>query len=302
MKRGPMLNCPFPALTLLLTLGLGPWTNLAQAQTKAKAKSAPAQQTVPLGPGDLLVSPNRVVFDARHRTMALNLSNIGTAEAVYRIALVRMEMDEEGGMAEKALDTSPGAVNLPGLIRFSPREVVLAPGEAQTLRLQVRKPADLAAGEYRIHMLFRAVPPAPEVPKDTGAPPPKGISVKLIPLYGLAIPLIVRQGETSAKAALSGLTLDPATHTLHFHLDRTGNQSVYGDFKARWAPATGAATTVGEMTGVAAYVPNATRKIAMVLVPPKGGGIWKGGRMKVTFSAPPLEGGALLAEASLDLP
>jgi hypothetical protein len=233
--------------------------------------------------------------------MALNLSNTGASEAIYRIALVRMEMDEDGGLAEKPLDSAPGAVNLPSLIRFSPREVVLAPGESQTLRLQVRKPADLPAGEYRIHMMFRAVPPPPEVPKDAAAPPPKGISVKLIPLYGLAIPLIVRQGETSAKATLSGLAFDPATHSLHFHLDRTGNQSIYGDLKARWTPRAGAATTVGEITGVAAYVPNPTRKMAMALVSPKDGS-WKGGRLKVTFAAPPLEGGALLAEANLDVP
>jgi len=283
-------------LTMLLALGLGSFG--APAQTKAP----PAPQVAPLGPGDLLVSPNRVVFDARHRTMALNLSNIGASEAVYRIALVRMEMDPEGGIREVPLDKTAGTVDLAGLIRFSPREVALAPGEAQTLRLQVRKPANLPAGEYRIHMLFRAVPPAPEGPGEAGATQAKGISVKLIPLYGLAIPLIVRQGETSAKAALSGLTFDPANRTLRFRLDRNGNQSVYGDLKARWTPRAGSASTVGEASGVAVYLPNPTRNMTMVLAAPKGGAAWGPGRLKVTFAAPTLEGGAQLAEASLDLP
>jgi len=297
------MHLPTSALSLLLIAGVYPFcTQLSAAQPKAQAP-ATLPLVTPQGPGDLLVSPSRIVFDMKKRTASINLSNIGSSDATYRISLVRMEMDENGGLSEVALDQSPGAVNVPGLIRFSPREIMLRPKEAQTIRLQVRKPADLPAGEYRIHMMFRAIPPAPEAPKEPVKPSQtKGISVNLIPLYGLAIPVIVRQGETSVKPSLSNVHYEPATRTLTFQLNREGNQSIYGDLKARWTPRKGASVTVAEATGVAVYVPNAGRKMTLTLATPKPATTYANGRLKVTFSQPPAEGGKLLAETFLDLP
>jgi len=286
-------------LSLILLLGLAPFTNSATAKP-SKPVVAPGVSLQ--GPGDLLVAPGRLVFDMRKRTAALNLSNIGSSKATYRISLVRMEMDANGGLVETPLDTRPGAVDLPGLIRFSPREITLGPREAQTIRLQVRKPAGLPAGEYRIHMMFRAVPPVPEAPNPGDqAERPKGISVKLIPVYGLAIPLIVRQGETSAKAGISALAYDPLTRSLRFHLNREGNQSMYGDLKVRWIPKGGSAVTLAETTGVAVYASNATRMMEMSLGAPKGTAALAAGRLQVTFAAPPLEGGRVQAEEILEL-
>lgn len=273
--------------------------------------SLPAQVTPGLvspstagGPGDLLVAPARVVFDLRKRTAELNLSNIGFSAATYRISLVRMEMDEDGSIAERPLDAAPGAVNLPALIRFSPREIILGPQDSQTVRVQVRKPADLPIGEYRLYMVFRGVPPAPEPPPETGdAAPHKGIAIKLVPIYSLAIPIIVRHGTTPARVGLSDLTFEPATRTLRFRMNRQGNQSVYGDLKVRWTPRTGASKIVAEATGVAVYVPNATRKLSLVLDAPVLRAAALGpGRLSVTYLLPTSEGGALLAEADLDLP
>ena len=289
------MRCFALPVGLLFLLPLGPL--VAQAPPPAPVPSTAG------GPGDLLVAPARMVFDMRKRTGELNLANIGFSPATYRISLVRMEMDEEGGIIEKPMDTTPGAVNLAGLIRFSPRQVVLGPQESQTVRLQVRKPAELPAGEYRMYMVFRGVPPTPEPPPDSGQPQPRtGISIQLVPVYSLAIPIIIRHGNTSAKVSLSGLAYDPASRALRFLLVRQGNQSVYGDLKAEWTPRVGPPETLAEATGVAVYVPNATRKMTLVLVAPKGSTASGPGRLRVTYALPPSEGGARLAEAFLDLP
>ena len=286
--------------TLLLILGMNSLAYPVFAQTpRGKSVLDPSPQ----GPGDLLVAPSRVVLDMHKRTAALNLSNVGSTEATYRISLVRMEMDEFGAMTEVPFEKVPGGVDLPSLIRFSPREVTLAPGEAQTIRLQVRKPAELPVGEYRIHMMFRAIPPAPEPPKESpAAERPKGISVKLIPVYGLALPVIIRNGVTAAKAGLSNLVFHPANRTLNLNLSREGNQSLFGDLKVRWISRKGPTATVAEATGVAVYVPNPTRAMTLNLALPKGATQLATGQLKVTFAIPPTEGGKVLAEALLDLP
>lgn len=276
---------------------LGPWllpVLLCCAFAAAQTSPAPA---LPLaaGPGDLLVAPTRVVFEGRKRSTEVNLSNIGQVRATYRVSLVRMEMDENGAFKELPFD--PGTENLKSLFRFSPREVTLEPQESQTVRIQVRKPAELAAGEYRLHMVFRAVPPTQEAaPQESAAS--KGISIKLTPIYGIAIPLIIRHGETAAKVSITDPALDGAANTLRFRLERSGNQSVYGDLQASLLPTHGAPVKLAEAGGLAVYTPNASRRVTLPLVR----SVPSGSRIRITFALPPQDGGTLLAESSLTVP
>ena len=273
-----------PSLVLLCLLpGLTP----SQAQTPVAMVST--------GPGDLLLAPTRVVFEGRKRSAEINLSNIGAVRATYRISLVRMAMDESGGIRE--VPAEPGPVALESLVRFSPREVTLEPQEAQTVRLQLRKPADLPVGEYRIHLLFRGVPPAAAVMPE-GGDDAKGISIQLTPIYGLSIPLIVRHGETSAKVSLADIGIDPTAQALRFRLERSGNRSVYGDLKATFIPRSGNPIPICQAKGVAVYSPNPSRKMTLPISAQKP---LTDGRLRVTYSLPENEGGALLAEGLLDL-
>ncbi len=265
------------------------WSSLAFPQTP--------QPPPPGGVGDLLVAPTRVVFEGRKRTAEVSLSNVGQTRATYRISLVRMEMDEGGGIQERPQD--PGSENLQSLFRFSPREVTLEPQESQTVRIQVRKPAELPTGEYRLHMLFRAVPPPPEaVP--VPAKVPTVLSIKLTAIYGVAIPLIIRQGETSAQVGIADPHLDLAAHSLQFRLDRSGNRSVFGDVRASLIPSNGNPETLVEASGLAVYPPNASRLVALGL--PSGRTLPPGSRIRITFALPPQDGGTLLAETFLTLP
>ena len=120
------------------------------------------------GSGDLLVAPTRVVFEARRRSAEVTLVNIGTDTATYRISFVHQRMKPDGSL--EAVDTpGPGEAFADDLVRFSPRQVTLEPRVAQTVRMQLRIPAGLTAGEYRSHLLFRAIPPPP--PPRTPRPP-----------------------------------------------------------------------------------------------------------------------------------
>lgn len=249
------------------------------------------------GAGDLLLAPTRVVFEGRKRSAEVNLSNIGPDRATYRISLVRMDMDEAGSIKERPLD--PGSESLLSLFRFSPREVTLESQESQTVRIQVRKPAELPDGEYRLHMVFRAVPPAASS-APAPAEPSKGLSIRLTPIYGIAIPLIIRHGETAARVSISEPALDPVKRTLHFRLDRQGNQSVYGDLQATLHPPKGDSEVLAQATGLAVYTPNPSRRVTLALPPSKA--LPPGSRIRITFARPPMEGGALLAETSLTLP
>ena len=247
---------------------------LAAQAPKPVVTSAPPQ-----GAG-LMVTPTRLILDSRKRSAELSLFNAGADTATYRLGLVRVEMDEQGQFRELPLNQEPGRVHPQDLIRFAPKEVTMGPREWQTVRVQVHKPADLPPGEYRVNLSFRVVP-TPEA-NDPDGPAPSGIAIRLTPIWGVTVPLIVRHGDTAAQVALEAPVLDPEAKTLTVRVTRTGNQSVYGDLRATFVPDSGPEQLVAAVQAVAVYPPNAGRIFKM----PLGPGPWWGGSPAGAWSSP----------------
>ncbi|MDQ3288525.1 MAG: molecular chaperone [Pseudomonadota bacterium] len=252
----------------------------------------------------LMVHPTRIVLENDERSAQLEIINNSDKPTVYRISLVNRRMDEVGGFSpiEAAL---PGEQFVDGMVRYSPRRVALAPGASQIVRVMARKPADLASGEYRSHLLF-AEQDDPAARSAAAGSSNGEIGVSLTALVGVSIPVIVRHGATAATVALGQLALELSAAggipMLSLEMSRTGNRSVHGDLAVDFVPAGGgAAVTVGRAGGVAVYTPNLLRLARLPLVFPPGASV-KGGTLRVSYREPPERGGALLAEASLLLP
>jgi P pilus assembly chaperone PapD len=253
----------------------------------------------------LLVTPTRLVFEGRARSAELFLLNNSDTPGTYRLSLQDMAMDEDGTIVPaEGLDQESGSASK--LLRFSPRQVALAPGERQVIRVLVRKPAGLADGEYRSHLHILALPP-PEL--GAGIAPPgeteaEGFQVMLIPTFAVNVPVIVRQGALEAEARISGLALvrdAGGAPTLEFWLERTGSRSVYGDLVATLLPTGGAAVAVAAAAGIAVYTPTPRRRMTLPLSLP--GDTNPGpGRIVLAYTEPAEAGGALIAEAALELP
>lgn len=256
------------------------------------------------GLGDLLIWPTRIVFSGRMRSAEVTLINRGTGPATYRISFENMRMTDEGRL-EVIEEPAADAPFADKFLRYSPRQVVLGPGAEQTVRLLVRKPRDLAHGEYRSHLLFRAVPP-PTTGDDIEALEEGEIRINLIPIYGVSIPVIVRHGELSASVTISDVALRPPRNgqglpRLFMRLNRSGDASVYGDFKVSFTAAGGTPTDVGLVRGIAVYTPNQSRTFEFTLQPPEGLKLERG-RLEVVYHEPPSQGGSVLATAELRLP
>ena len=117
---------------------------------------------IPLGApalaSDLLVAPTRIVLDGNTGGEVM-VSNTGDKTTTYRISLVLRRMDASGQInpLDEALATPADAAAL-DIISYAPRKITLAPQQPQTVRIGVRAPPSLPPGEYRAHLLFRAVP------------------------------------------------------------------------------------------------------------------------------------------------
>ena len=150
--------------------------------------------------GDLLLYPKRIVFEGSKRSQTLNLANSGTDTGRYLVSVVQVKMKEDGGF-ETITQPDPGQRFADKNFRFFPRNVVLAPGEAQSIKIQLVNTNELETGEYRSHIYFRAEAAKKplgekEAPADTGA-----ISVKVVAVFGISIPVIIRVGESKIGRA-----------------------------------------------------------------------------------------------------
>jgi P pilus assembly chaperone PapD len=215
------------------------------------------------GVGDLLVAPTRVIIDGGRGTEVI-LNNIGTDTATYRISLELRRMSPEGEFTEvapeKANEIEAKALSM---ISFAPRRVVLPPNQPQAIRVGVRAPQGLPDGEYRAHMLFRAIPVAKPVTAPTD---PNGLSIALTPIYGITIPIIVRRGQLKAVAALSDakLTTDDGRPALSMLVSRTGSRSTYGRIRVLKS---GVAKPVYEIKGISVYTEVNQRRLTLLIEP-----------------------------------
>lgn len=255
---------------------------------------------------NLMVTPSRVVFEDRTRTAQVTLLNTGDETGTFRISFIRQQMTETGQFV--AIKSDEEGLYADPMVRYSPRQITLPPGQPQIVRLMLRKPRDLAQGEYRSHMLFQSIPQGSKSSLESALrSDQQGISVEIIPIVGISIPVIVRHGKLEGAIRLENPRLTRASEdnpTPHIELEmhRSGNRSVYGDFRAIFTSQNGGEpVTIGLVNGVAVYTPNTIRKFSLPLSIPQGMEL-KGGKLRILY----LESGkdeknGLLAETEISL-
>ncbi len=206
--------------------------------------------------GDLLVAPTRLVLTSSSGAEVV-LSNKGTQVATYRISLVLRHMTAEGKLVPVEAGSAAEQAAL-AMISYAPRRITLAPGQPQTVRIGAHLPPDLADGEYRTHLLFRAIPDEANgsAPADNGP----GVSISITPIYGIAIPIIVRQGMLAAGAEIRDAHLERIDGQVGIALElhRSGARSIYGTLSVSKP---GTAQPIAVMRGIAVYPELASRKV-----------------------------------------
>jgi len=183
---------------------------------------------------NLLIYPVRVSFDEIERTQEVNLTNTSSKITTYRLQWLEKKPLRTGGYQAV---TENEAQNMPiasSMLRFSPREVTLKPRERQLIKLRLRRPRDLVDGEYRSHLLFKAMPPkrAEDNSNQTGT--------MIDMVMSFAIPLTIQQGKydshVSLQAAIIEYKVSDGSRKVSLELLRTGMHSSSGDISAYWKP------------------------------------------------------------------
>jgi hypothetical protein len=216
--------------------------------------------------GSLLLTPKRIVFEGKKTSESINLANSGKDTARYVISLVNLKMKEDGSFEEVSINEASSFSAEP-YIRYFPRTVTLAPNEGQVIKMQLNNSSKLTTGEYRSHLYVRAYPKkallGESKPEENQA-----IGVKLTPIFGISLPVIIRVGKSNAIVNITELKvsgLHENKPSLTMKINRTGNMSVYGDIIVRHISPNGLSTLVGNINGLAVYSPNSLRNLVLPL-------------------------------------
>ncbi len=252
--------------------------------------------------GGLLLFPKRIVFEGAQKSQTLNLANSGKDTVRYIISVMQIRMKKDGAF-ETISQPDSGQRFADKFFRFFPRSVVLAPNEAQSVKIQLINTAEMEPGEYRSHIYFRAEQdkkPLGEEKQDKSA---SAISVDLVAVYGISIPLIIRVGTPSLNMQLTGPSLEWKNDTLpslKVTFNRSGNVSSFGDVAVDYVSQMGQIIPVGVIKGVAVYTPNAERRLSLQLENKKGINYHQG-KLRITYTTQADAKAVKMAETELVL-
>ena len=263
-------------------------------------------QSVAIAGANLMITPTRVVFDENMRTAQVTLINNGDESGDFRISFINQNMTADGKF-EAVAEGEPG-MYANSMVRYSPRQITLPAGQSQVVRLMLRKPRELASGEYRSHMLFQTLPKSSKSSvENITKKDDKTISVEIVPIVGISIPVIVRHGKLESTLKLENAQFIPAdeaspTPRIAVDMQRSGNESIYGDFRAIFTPNDGGpAVVIAIANGVAVYTPNTLRQFFLPVKVPAEVSLNKGSVRIVFLESGKDEDSGLIAETRLQL-
>ncbi|TKB54953.1 fimbrial biogenesis chaperone [Ferrimonas aestuarii] len=178
--------------------------------------------------GNLLISPTHLVLEDRQRSNKITLINSGQHTQTYRLVWKTKQAQPQGGYQDIDPNSAPLTLRADTMIRFSPRQVTLAPGQRQTIRVSARRPKDLIDGEYRSHLSFIALPAETRSHNS-------GISLDVVMNY--TMPVMVRHGASKQNTQLitaSNEFIGKDKAKFNLELAHQGHTSTCGNLVILW--------------------------------------------------------------------
>lgn len=173
---------------------------------------------------DMLVSPTRVLMDNDNRSATLILRNPSSGSRSYRLTWEDKRATENGGYT--MITEGEEWPSASGMVRLSPRQITVGPGENQIVRFSFRPPADLPSGEYRSHVLLQVIPDIsePTATLDTEGPA-DNVGIRVFMQMSFSIPVVVRNNTDAPQVSLESIKAVPVNDGKRLGLELTFNRA-----------------------------------------------------------------------------
>ncbi len=146
------------------------------------------------------ILPRIIVMEPRDRSGEITILNLFDDPSLYRIEYLNYRQNSDGTYTTLEQPLSE-FFDPEKIVRLSPRQFTLQPQGRQKIRLSLRKPEALPEGEYRFHILaqrreLKDIERTAETKEDR-------ISIQMKMNIGVAIPVVVRHGDTQVEAKIT---------------------------------------------------------------------------------------------------
>lgn len=206
---------------------------------------------------ELMISPTRVLFKENSRTSDIVLINSGDQPRSYRIDWEDYVALSQGGYRSLTIEEKANYTGLSRLVRVSPKQVTLAPGQRQSVRLLIRNGSNLPTGEYRSHLVLTALP--------NKNPGKSGINIDV--LFSYSMPVIFRSGTVIVSPEISEVSLvykkDIKKTFVKVDLYHNDLFSSHGQLEATWTPKNGTSRIVSMINGFNFYPETKTASVQL---------------------------------------
>jgi P pilus assembly chaperone PapD len=211
----------------------------------------------------LIIAPTKLIFKpGEAKSQVLTLINGGDEEATFRITSIYKKLNTDGSFSEIPVKEAENPLG--NFLRFSPRQVTIAAGKSQTVRVMLRSASRFKEKEFAGRLLFRAIPDIKEstVTSDSES---KEAGFILTALYGVSIPVLYWPEGVTASTTYTNLTKEIVGNKVNISLDliREGTKSSYQDISVSWKNPDGKIIFLSALKGAAVYYPQTQRQITI---------------------------------------
>ena len=209
----------------------------------------------------LSVAPQYILFDkGMPRVQTVSVINNSDKEKTYNVKLLHYKQVKDGSYVsvDKEEENNKFADSL---LFFGPRRFTLAPRGIQTIKIQRKPKADLETGEYRSHILFQEAEDE-KVATTEASTTVKGLSFTITALYGVSIPVVVRNGELYSEVKIQNAkhVKNGENNLINVDIARSGNKSLRGDVLVKYQN-----KQIGLLKGVNVFLSIDKRNISIPL-------------------------------------
>lgn len=216
--------------------------------------------------GNLLIHPTRVNLTPDLRTFVITVGNTANVEATYELSWAEKRALPQGGYESLDGNEEEAVNSVSEMVRFSPRRVTLKPGERQSIKLLLRRARGLSKGEFRSHLLFKAVPNNNAA--SNFASQSTGMKVNVV--LNFAIPVALQVGDYDASISIESASIEmnkkSGSGVVKTTFTRGGIHSTWGDTEAYWKPNGGKEVLLAKSGGVNVWaeINSLTQKLTLV--------------------------------------
>ena len=229
----------------------------------------------------IMIEPLRVEMKDGQRYAVVTILNQSKVDPVkYSISIVPLRMKKDGTLYEPEKKTKRELLTK-SMIRFSPRSATIPPAGSQSVRIVVRKPPNIPAGEYMTYMQVSPLQ-VPNLEARKTSVPSGASSIAINMLVGMRIPVIIHEGNPDVQSHVQAARFAKTVNgkpAIDLTIDRSGKKSSYVGISV-YSVDSGEKTLIAHKPRLVTYFPLKSRNIVL----PVTGAVRKGSKILVELN------------------